>query len=163
MIVTQHVELPPMPEIGLPEAQYARMIRKADKAGDAHLHEALKVGQYVTLALDPKIRWPKKLHFFEHALHRHCNPPPLPDEAVWLFYKGLMSLVRDHAGQEALRLASHEDDIYAKRLQMGCTRERIEEDAEIFFEELMGHHDHCPEHFHEDDWHSLQVFREQWI
>lgn len=152
-----------MPPIGLPEAQYARLIHKADKAGNAHLHESLKVGQYVSLALDPHIGWPKKLHFFEHALHRHCNPPALPEEPVWLFYKALMSLVRDHAGQEALRLASREDDIYAKRVRMGCTRERIDADAEQFFEELMGHYDHCPEHFHEDDWHALQVFRDQWI
>ncbi|QOV87704.1 hypothetical protein [Humisphaera borealis] len=163
MIATQHIELPPMPTIGLPESQYARMVHKADKAGNVHLHEALKVAQYVSLALDPKLRWPKKLHFFEHALHRHCNPPALPSEPVWLFYQSLISLVRDHAGQEALRLASLEDDVYAKRLKMGCTRERIEEDAEKFFDELLGHRDRCPDLFHEDDWHALHVFRDQWI
>lgn len=163
MIATHPIVLPPMPPIGLPESQYARLVHKADKAGDKHLHEALKVGQYVTLALDPKLRWPQKLHFLEHALHRHCNPPPLPEEPVWLFYKSLMSLVRDYAGQEALRLASEEDDVFARRLKMGCTRQRVEDDAEAFFLELMGHYDHCPDHFHEEDWHSLMVFRDQWI
>lgn len=163
MIVTSHIELPPMPPIGLPEPHYARLVHKADKAGDVHGHEAYKVAQYITLALDPKLKWPQKLHFFEHALQRHCNPPNLPEEPVWLFYKSLMSLVRDHCGQEALRLANREDDIYVRRLQMGCSRERIEDDAEKFFEELLGHYDHCPEHFHEEDWHALQVFRNQWI
>lgn len=158
-----HTELPPMPPIGLPESKYVRLVHKADKAHDEHQHEALKVAQYITLALGEKLKWPQKLRYFQHALHRHCNPPPLPEEHVWLFYRDLASLVRDQCGAEALRLASKEDDIYAKRLKMGCTRERIEADAEVFFDELLGKSVRCPDYFHEEDWAALKLFRDQWI
>ena len=43
-----------------------------------------------------------------------------------MFYRSLADLVRQYAGQEALRLASVEDDLYAARLAMGQTREKIE-------------------------------------
>ncbi|HEX8913139.1 MAG TPA: hypothetical protein VF796_12340 [Humisphaera sp.] len=157
------IPLPDMPPIGLPESQYARLSHSADKRGDVHAREAYKVGQYVTLALDPKLRWPQKLRYFQHALHRHTNPPPLPEDTVWMFYRSLASLIRDHAGEEALRLASREDDVLAKRIAMGCTRSKVEEDATAFFIELMGHDSRCPEHFHEEDWDALRVFRNQWV
>ncbi len=114
--------LPAIPEIGHPESYYARQVHKADKAGLIHAREAYKVGQYITLAMDPHLQWEKKLRYFAHAIRRHCNPPPFPDEKVWLFYRQLVHLTRDYAGQEALRLASAEDDLYAKRLSMGGTR-----------------------------------------
>lgn len=156
-------QLPPIPEIGHPEAYYARAVHKADKRGDVHAREAAKVGQYITLANDPHLRWEKKLRYYAHAIRRHCNPPPLPDEQVWLFYRQLAHLVRDYAGQEALRLASREDDQYAMRLKMGGTRERIEADAEKFFRDLMGEGENCPEHFHDEDWHQLKLLRGQWM
>jgi hypothetical protein len=164
-MITQQpkIPLPELPPVGLPESQYARLIHQAEKLGDCHAREAYKVAQYVTLALEPRLRWPQKLRYFQHAFHRHCNPPPIPDEAVWLFYKDLMCLVRDHCGREALRLASTEDDVFAKRIAMGCTPARVEEDAEQFFTELLGPASKCPEHFHAEDWEALQVFRNQWI
>jgi hypothetical protein len=162
MITQQTTPVPEMPPVGLPESQYARLIHRADKTGDVHGRESYKVAQYITLALDPHLRWPQKLRYFEHALHRHCNPPPLPDETVWLFYRNLCSLVRDYCGQEALRLASKEDDVYAKWVAMGCTQERIDSSAREFFNELLGEGLKCPEHFHEEDWQALQVFRKQW-
>lgn len=159
----QSTPIPDMPEIGLPESQYARLIHKAEKAGDVHSRESYKVAQYITLALDETLKWPQKLRYFQHALRRHCNPPTFADDNVWMFYRNLMCLVRDHCGREALRLASKEDDIYAKWLAMGCTRERIERDAEAFFKEMFGDADKCPEHFHEEDFDALKVFRNQWI
>ena len=45
----------------------------------------------------------------------------------------LTDVVRQHAGTEALRIASREDDLYAVRLNMGQSRDKIEEDAEAFF------------------------------
>ena len=75
-----------------------------------------KVGQYITPALDYRLRWSKKLRYFEHALRRHCNPPQLASDEVWMFYRNLAHLVREHCGKEALRLASEEDDRYAERL-----------------------------------------------
>ena len=105
-------QLPAMPEIGRPESFYAKLVHTADRQGDTHGHEAAKVGQYVTLAMDPSLHWEEKLKYFQHALKRHCVPPPYPDDDVWMFYQQLAELVRAHCGQEALRLASLEDDLY---------------------------------------------------
>jgi hypothetical protein len=156
-------QLPSMPQIGHPESYYARMVHEADKVNDVHAREAWKVGQYVTLALNPTLPWPNKLKYFQHALKRHCVPPPYPDDEVWLFYQQLAQLVKQHCGHEALRLASTEDDLYAARLSMGQTRERIEDDAEEFFGTLLGSNDACPDHFTEEDWAQLKLIRDQWI
>lgn len=156
------IQLPPLPEIGHPEAWYARRVQEADKAGDAHAHEAYKVGQYVTLGLDPHLEWEEKLKYFRHALKRHCTPPPFPDDAIWLFYRQLADLVRQYAGQEALKLASTEDDMYAARLAMGQTREQIEDEAEVFFKRLIPT-DECPDWFTQSDYDQLKLIRNQWI
>ena len=156
-------KLPRMPEIGYPESHYARKIRQADLESDHHAHEAYKVAQYITLAMSPRLPWSDKLRYFRHALRRHCNTPPLPTDEVWIFYKDLADLVRRHAGQEALRLALAEDDLYTTRIAMGTPRERIEEEAEQFFGKLLPHQDHCPEHFNDEDWSQLKMIRNQWI
>lgn len=156
-------QMPPMPEIGRPESYYAQLVRTADAQGQIHLREAAKVGQYITLALDPSLSWEDKLKFFRHALKRHCQPPPYPDDEVWMFYQQLADLVRQYCGAEALRLASIEDDLYAARLAMGQAREKIEDDAEQFFLKLMGRGDQCPEWFKEEDWAQLKLIRDQWI
>jgi hypothetical protein len=155
--------LPGMPEIGRPESFYAKRVHHADKAGDHHLHEAYKVGQYVTLALDKALSWEQKLRYFQHALKRHCQPPPIPDEEVWMFYRKLAGLVKEHCGAEALRMAIEEDENYAMRINLGATREHIEDEAEQFFIKLLGHADHCPDHFNEGDWVQLKLLRDQWI
>ena len=159
----QAKQLPPLPNIGHPESYYARQVHKADRAGDIHTHEANKCAQYITLGMDPHLRWSDKLRYFTHAIKRHCVPPPLPDDDVWMFYRSLADMVRTYAGQEALRIASTEDDLYAKRLAAGTHREQIEEEAENFFFSLMGRADVCPDHFHEDDWKQLKLIRDQWI
>lgn len=156
-------QLPPMPEIGRPENFYAKLVKFADQQADVHLHESAKVGQYITLALDPSLSWEDKLKYFRHAMKRHCVPPPYPDDDVWMFYQNLAELVRQYAGQEALRMASTEDDLYAARLNMGQSREKIEDDAEAFFHQLMGRGDQCPEWFNETDWAQLKLIRDQWI
>jgi hypothetical protein len=155
--------LPPMPEIGHPESYYAKRVHMADEAYDVHAHEAAKVGQYVTLAMDPSLSWDDKLKYFRHALKRHCQPPPFPDDDVWMFYRNLADLVRRYCGYEALRLASAEDDLYAARLSMGQSREKIEDDAETFFGKLLGPGDQCPDWFSEEDWLQLKMIRDQWI
>lgn len=162
MITPKH-DLPPMPEIGRPESYYARRVHEADKKGNTHAREAYKVGQYITLAMDPRLNWGQKVRYFQHALRRHCNPPPLPDEQLWVFYRELAHIIREHAGREALRLASLEDDRYATRVQMGGTRERIRADAQAFFLELMGPHDRCPDFYTEEDWAQLKILRAQWV
>lgn len=158
----QQLPLPPLPEIGRPEAYYARLAHTADRSGDVHAREAAKVGQYVTLGLDPHRKWPEKLKYFEHALRRHCNPPALPSDEVWLYYRTLADLVRTHCGGEALRLASVEDDRYAHWLGTGGSRDEIRNHANEFFLDLMGWGDRCPEHFKEEDWDQLKLIRAQW-
>src|SRR3954469_10929460 len=140
-------QLPPLPPIGHPESYYAKQVHLADRVGDKHAHEANKVGQYVTLALDPHLSWEEKLKYFRHALKRHCVPPPLPDDDVWMFYRSLADLVRQYAGQEAVGLQSVADGIYAARISMGQSRDRIEEDAETFFGKLIP--PECPDWFSE--------------
>jgi hypothetical protein len=152
-----------LPQIGRPENYYAKLVHQADQSGDTHSHEAAKVGQYITLALDPSLAWEEKLKYFRHALKRHCVAPPYPDDDVWMFYQHLAELVRQYCGMEALRLASTEDDLYAARLSMGQNREQIEDDAEQFFLKLMGRGDQCPDWFNETDWSQLKLIRDQWI
>lgn len=154
---------PALPEIGHSESHYARLAQKAESKGDSHAHEAAKVGQYLTLALNPNLPWEGKLKYFRHALRRHCTPPAYCGDDCWVFYKGLANLIREQAGQEAMKLASAEDDCYAARLSMGQTRGHIEDDAETFFTRLLGDTDHCPDYFNHDDWDQLKLLRDQWI
>ena len=153
---------PPLPEIGHPESYYAKQVHRADKRGDQHAHEAYKVGQYITLALNPYQPWPEKLKYFKHALNRHCNPPPYPDDQVWLFYRSLADLVRHHCGSEALKIISAEDDTYAKRIQLGQTKAAIENEADIFFKKFIPR-DECPEWFNHEDYETMKIIRNAWI
>ena len=159
---TATIELPRLPLIGRREQYYANLARRAQEQHDPHLRAAAKVGQYITVANDPALEWEQKLTHYQHALKRHCAPPPWPDDEIWLFYRSLADLVRQHAGQVALRLASSEDDLYAARLAMGQLREKIEDDAEIFFARLIPS-DGCPDWFNEADYETLKLIRNQWI
>jgi len=160
--MNQAASIPALPEIGHPETYYAKRVHHADKLGDAHAHEGFKVGQYITLALDPRLPWERKLRYFQHAIQRHCTPPRFPDDQLWLFYRGLADLVRTYAGQEALRLSLAEDELYDKRVRDGILREDVEEDAALFFRKLIPF-DACPEWFHEVDYAQLKMIRDQWI
>ena len=160
---TNFADVPPLPQVGLPESDYVRMARLAEAQGHDHLHEALKVAQYVTLGLQPDLAWPARLKCFRHAIKHHCNAPSIPNERVWDFYDNLVTMVRDACGQEALRLASREDDIFAKQVRLGRPIGQVEEDAQKFFDMLMGRGKECPCHFHPDDWEQLRVFRDQWV
>src|SRR5574340_698393 len=97
-MMTQTRNLPPLPVIGRPESYYAKLAHEAERTADVHAREAAKVGQYLTLALDPALAWEEKIKYFVHALRRHCQPPPFPDDEVWTFYRQLADLVRQHAG-----------------------------------------------------------------
>jgi hypothetical protein len=162
MLQEPHV-FPPLPPIGKQETFYADLIHKADAEGNTYFHEAAKVGQYITLALNPALDWPAKLRFFQHSLNHHCVLPPSPDKDVIAFYTSLTDLIRNYAGQEALRMASAVDDIYAARLGLGASRDELETEAEDFFCALLGTGHHCPRWFHESDWMQLRLIRDQWI
>src|SRR5260221_12484874 len=56
-MMTEPRSFPPMPTIGRPESYYAKIAQEAENAGDQYAHEAAKVGQYVTLALDESLSW----------------------------------------------------------------------------------------------------------
>jgi hypothetical protein len=161
--MTEQRTMPPMPEIGCPEGYYAKGVHRAEARSDIHAREAYKVGQYITLALDPHLAWEEKLKYFRHALKRHCVPPPFPDEDVWVFYHGLANLVRQYAGQEALRLASNEDDLYAARVAMGQDKEKIADEAEEFFGKFCPPGQECQEWFNEADYNQLKLLRDQWV
>jgi hypothetical protein len=154
---------PSLPDIGYPESHYAQLARKADQTGDHFGREAAKVGQYVTLAMDPRLDWLSKRRYFEHALRRHCRPPPLPNEQVWLFYQSLATLVQKHAGQVALKMASTEDDHYALLLKSKVPRHVIVGKGQVFFGMLMGLDPHRPDWFNDEDWVQLKIIRAQWI
>ena len=63
------------PKSGKSESYYANFARQADADGNIYAHEAAKVGQYITLALDRTLDWPAKLRYFEHALEAAlCSP-----------------------------------------------------------------------------------------
>jgi hypothetical protein len=164
MLQQRHI-FPPMPDIGMSESHYANLARLADADGNIYAQHAAKVGQYITLALDHHLDWPAKLRYFEHALKRHCVPPAVPDETVWVFYRDLADHVRKYAGHEALRLASVEDDLYATRLELGADRDTVECDAELFFAQLLGTgaSEKRPDWVCEEDWQQLKMLRDQWI
>ena len=153
---------PPLPEIGYPESYYAERVKQADKAGDVHTHEAFKVGQYITLGLNPKLAWAEKVKYFRHAINRHCNPPPYPDDEVWMFYRQLADMVRKFSGQEALRWISTEDDSYARRIDRGQTREQIKPEAEAFFKTFITS-EQCPDWFNQEDFGMMKMIRDQWV
>jgi hypothetical protein len=154
--------LPPIPEIGQDEHVYAHQARIAHEAGDREGRDAAKVGLYVTAALSSKMPWPEKLRHFEHALHKHCHITRPACHRIWDFYHTLGHLVREHCGQEALRLASREDDLYAARLAMGIPRQKIERDATIFFHSLIGDGLECPDYMLADDFLMIRMIRDQW-
>jgi hypothetical protein len=161
-MVQEPQNFPALPNIGLPDATYARAIQVAVAEGDVHTREAYKIARYLSLAAHPKLTWPDKLKYYQHALRKHCAPP-FPDDEVVKHYHRLAEVVREHCGAEALRLASQEDDMYAARSALGEERSKIEDDAEIFFGDLLGTGDQCPDYFNEVDWQQLKLIRDQWI
>jgi hypothetical protein len=154
--------MPILPELGRDEPYYARLANEAESAGDLHAYRAYKVAQYISLALDRDLLWPAKLRLLRHALRSHCICPNDTDTAVRTFYANLAALVRRFAGQEALRLASAEDDLYAARHALGQPRNQIEDEAEQFFEPfgLVGR---CPPWFDETDFRTLKLIRDHWF
>ena len=156
-------EIPPMPEVGLRESYYAERVKEADRLHKQHAREAYKVAQYITLGLDRRLEWEKKLRYFRHALRSHCQPPPLPSEKLWLFYGQLADLVRQHAGAEALRLASQEDDYWANQIRSGVPQPQVAAQAEIFFDKLLGLREDRPDYLNQEDYEQLQIIRNQWL
>lgn len=154
--------IPPLPELGHSESYYVRLAHRAERHADPLALHAAKVGQYITLAMDVKLTWEEKLRYLKHTLNKHCTPPRIADDSVWAFYKDLQKMVRDASGQEALRIACNEDDLYAQLAQSGKDRCEIEDRADVFFRRMICTDD-CAEWFHEDDFAQLKMIRDQWV
>jgi len=156
-------KLPPLPEIGLPESFYADQVKAAEQQRNIHAREAYKVGQYVTLGINRRLDWEKKLRYFRHALRSHCVAPAGASDKLWLFYGQLGDLVRQHAGTEALRMASIEDDYYMGQVKAGVPRPQVMAQAEMFFRKLLGERDEKPDYLNQEDFDQLRILRNQWI
>jgi len=152
----------PLPVIGYPEGYYAKHIQQADAIGDTLAHCAHKVGQYVTLALDPKRSWEEKCKYFKHTLKHHCVAPTDCDEETRLYFQKLHDLVCRYASNETVRLARQEHDGYTMRLEMGVPRDTLVEEAEVFFPNLLGHGP-CPEFMTQQAFNQVSALRDKWI
>jgi len=152
----------PLPVIGHAEAFYVKHVQQAEAAGDPHAKAAYKVGQHVTSALDPKMPWDQKLKRFNHVLGHYCVVPVDADSSLQMFYGKLGDLVRRHAGQEALHSARKHHEEYLRRLKAGEARDKIEEDAEVYFFDLCGHAG-CPAWCSKEAWGQITAWRDHWV
>lgn len=152
----------PLPVIGHPEAWYKKHIDQADAAGDRLAHCSGKVGQYVTLALDPKRPWEEKVKYFRHCLKHHCVVPAEADPETIAFCQKLTALVLRYASQEARKLAHVEHDGYSMRMDFGVPKETLAEEAEIFFPKVLGHGT-CPDYLTQEAFNEICALRDRWI
>jgi hypothetical protein len=152
----------PLPVIGHPETWYTKHIAQADAVGDHLAHCSFKVGQYVTLALDPKRPWEEKIKYFRHCLKHHCAPKPNAEPETVAFCEKLKGLVLRYASQEARRSAHHEHDSYSMRLDLGIPRETLAEEAEVFFPNILGHGP-CPDYLTAEAFKEICGLRDRWI
>jgi len=154
---------PPMPQLGQGEAYYKELVRQAEHNHQVHAREAAKVGQYVTLGLQEDTDPASKMKYFRHAIRKHCVAPPISDVGVEGFYERLTDFVKLHAGREALRVASIEDDRYAMRERDGESRAKLVAEARVFFEHLLGPDSLRSDLFSDEDWQQLKIIRHQWL
>jgi hypothetical protein len=153
----------PLPVIGHAEAFYLKHIEQAEAAGDKHAKAGHKVGQYVTAALNPKMALEDKMKRFFHCLDKYCVAPPTADESLRNFYQKLGDLVRRHAGQEALAAARKRHEEFTRRAKANEDRGAIEDDAEKFFFDLLGHGHGCPNWCSHEAYNVIITWRDQWV
>jgi hypothetical protein len=152
----------PLPVIGHAAAFYEKHIQQAETAGDRHARAAHKVGLHVTNALGHNLPWEEKLKHFTHSLGHYCVAPPDADDGLVSFYQKLGDLVRRHAGQEALHIARKRHEEFNRRLKAGEDRDKIEDDAETFFFDLLGHGGR-PDWCSREAWGAIVAWRDQWV
>lgn len=152
----------PIPVIGHPESFYLKHAKEAEAAGDRHARASHKVGQYVTTALTPGMAWGEKIHRFLHALDKYCVAPANADESLKAFYRKLGDIVRRYAGQEAVTVARHKHESLLARLNTGETRDILEDEAEFFFFDMLGHHQ-CPDWCCKEAYRQIITWRDFWV
>jgi hypothetical protein len=153
----------PLPVIGHAPAFYQKHIEQAEATGDRHAKASHKVGQYVTEALSPKMSWDDKMKRYYHCLDKYCVAPPDADESLRSFYQKLGDMVRRHAGQEALAAARKRQEEFTRRAKANEDRAAIEEDAEKFFFDLLGHGHGCPNWCSKEAFNMIITWRDQWV
>jgi hypothetical protein len=116
---------------------------------------------YITRAVNYLTTWDEKFRCFEHALKHHCHAPPGASAPTLEFYSQLAQMVREHAGSEALRIASKMDDRCAARIAGGESRAVVVAEARTFFKELIPT-SHRPEWMNMADYEQLKILRSQW-
>lgn len=152
----------PLPVIGHPETWYTKHIAQADAVGDHLAHCSFKVGQYVTLALEPKRSWEEKIKYFRHCLKHHCTPKPNAEPEAVAFCEKLKALVLRYASQEARRSAHQEHDAYCMRMDLGVPRDTLADEAEVFFPNILGH-GACPDYLTPEAFKEICALRDRWI
>ena len=156
---------PPLPAVGQPDAYYAKQAQAADQSGDVHVQHVARVGRYVTAGLDPAKHWADKRSCFCHALQYHCRPPhDLADDVPTIeYYRKLADFVRQHASREAVRVAHAAHGTLTRRLQAGEPRAKLEEAAELFFPELVGHCHGAPDWLTPEAYEQIRAIEDQWV
>jgi len=159
----QHRQFHPTPVIGHPDHWYKSHAEQAEAAGDMLARCAYKVGQYITLGLDPHRSWEEKAKYFRHCLKHHCiaASDATPDEIV--FRQKLRAIVLRHAGQEGLNLARKAHADFKMRLEMGATRDVLAEDADDLFLMLLGNSGSHPEFFTPEVYEEIRSLRNRWV
>ena len=152
----------PMPVIGHPAAWYDRHVQQAEAAGDVHARASHKVGQYVTEAIDPKVPWEHKIKCFKHALKHYSAAPENADDGLKSFYKKLGDVVRKYASNEALQHAQRFNMTAQKRITQGTERASMEDEADDFYTNLLGH-ERTPEWCTPEVADRIGKLRQQWV
>ena len=153
----------PLPVIGYPEAWYTNHIKAAEEAGERHAYASYKVGQYITIGLRSDKTWDERLKCFRHALKHYGFAPADADPALKDFYRRLSDMIRKQAGQAAIHLARGQNDAWSIRLDMGGDRKEMEDEADVFFANLLGHTHDNPDWCGKECWATLSAMRDRWI
>jgi hypothetical protein len=160
VVKSEEIVYPEFPALGKNDEYYGRVAHHAEKEKDPYTHAAYKVAQYLTLAKAAK-NWTQKIRCYRHALEKHAVPHGAVDPSSAGFFEKLQDWVRRECGEDALRLASEEDEFYAQRLLAHKEpRFKIVNEAAHFFPPMVP--ETCPMWFFKEDYEALRLLQLQW-
>jgi ferredoxin-NADP reductase len=153
----------PAPVIGHSDHWYKSHIEHAEAAGDPLARCAFKVGQYITLGVDPHRSWGEKSKYFHHSLKHHCvaGSDATPDEII--FRQKLRDFVTRCAGQEASSMALKANSDFKMRLEMGTSRDVLAEEADEMYLVLLGSSGSRPDFFTPEVFEEIRSLRDRWV
>ena len=135
-------------------------IQEAEESNNPLARDAAKVGVHHLGAGSGKMLGGQTAVFLAYAASPFQASPGRTHRDRLLHRLGTIG-ARLRLGQEALRLASAQDDEYAVRLGVGANREDIENEADQFFSMLVP--PSCPDWLKHEDYAQLVMLRDQWI